>query len=109
MAIVVMGILFSPLALMISQYWQSVNLARQMSYAVNLANFEIERAKTNISGAAIPVQFGFNVTRNIVYIAGNAASAESLRQVSVEVRKVGDPDLLVRLDTYIAKNVGYGI
>ena len=115
MTIVVVGIISIPLALLLKQHVQSAFQSQDYSSAVNLARFEMERVKkmsyNNIVTASFSNYQGYayDVIRTVSYAQGNAASAESMKQVQVDVRKTGSATNLVSLSTYITRNVLYGI
>lgn len=115
MTIIVLAIIAIPLSLLLSQHISSVFAAEDYAAAVNLGRFEMEKvnnlAYTNIISANFPNYEGYNydVTRTVSFAQGNAASAESLRSIRVDVRRSGSATVLLSLNTYIARNVNYGL
>lgn len=115
MTIIIVGITAVPLSLLLSQQIRSAFDSADYTMAVNLCRFEME--KVNNSGYADIVSAGFSnyeghsydVARIVSYVEGNAASQESLKKIVVEVKKTGSSAVLIRLVTYITKNVGYGV
>lgn len=114
MTIVVVSIVAIPLSLLVHQHLTSVSQSSAYSTAVNLARFEMEKvnnmAYANISSVTIPNYegYGFDVTRTVTFVQGNAGSLESLKQIRVEVKNAGSSAVLFNLVTYLAKNVSYG-
>jgi len=115
MAIVVVGIIAIPLSLLLSQHVQSLFVSADYATAVNLARLEMERvnnlAYANINSATFSNYEGYNynVVRTVSYAQGNAASAESLKKITVEVTKSGSATVLLSLNSYMVKNVSYGL
>jgi prepilin-type N-terminal cleavage/methylation domain-containing protein len=115
MTIVVVSIVAIPLSLLISQHVESAIQSEDYAMAVNLARFEMEKVNnmnyTSIVDASFSNYQGYNydVTRTVTYAQGNGSSTESLKQIEVTVRKSATGSDMVRLVTYIAKNVNYGI
>jgi hypothetical protein len=115
MTIVVIGIISVPLSFAVSANIQSVFLSEDRGSAMHWGRYDIERVKSmaydNIVTASWTNFFGsgYNLTRTVTFVQGDATSAESLKKVVVEVQKQGNTKVLVRLATYIAKNVSFGI
>ena len=115
MAIVVTVILSIPLSLTVSQYVKSVFFAQDMAMAVNLGRYELERLNkmpyAGMAGASFPddLGYGYDVDITVVFIQGNASSAESLKQITVDVKKSGSATVLASFVTYFAKNILYGL
>lgn len=115
MTIVIVGIIAAPLGLLIGQQFESVFVSREYHEAMNLARFEMERVKkmsyANIITASFTNYQGhpYDIMRTVSFVQGNAGSTESLKQVTVDLRKTGSPAILFSLKTYIARNVLYGI
>lgn len=114
MTIIVVGIAAIPLSLSISQHAESVFYSQDLTTAISLARFEME--KVNNMGytsivSANPIYPGYNydLTRIVTYAQGNDASSESLKKIIVTVTKSGSSEALGSLITYIAKNVSYGL
>lgn len=113
MTIVVVAIVAIPLSLTMSQQMESTFQSRGYTEALNLARNEMEIVNnllyTDINDATTNNYLGYpyDVFRTVTFIAGNAGSAESLKQIVVQVRRVGSTTNLVRLVTYLARNVRY--
>lgn len=115
MTIVVVGIVAVPLSLMLSRHIESAFASTDYTTAVNLARFEMEKMN-NADYADIGSDnfsnyegYDYDVTRVVTYAQGNAASQESLKKITVEVKKSGSAISLISLVTYIAKNIRYGV
>jgi len=112
MTIVVVGIIAIPLSLLMYQHVTSVALSEDYTMAINLGRFEIETVKsldyTNIVNDS-STYLGYNVNRTVTYAYGNGSSAESLKEIKVDVIKVGTTTVLVSFVTYVARNVSYGV
>lgn len=115
MTIVVVGIVAVPISLFISRNTESVFYCEDLTIALNLAKFEMERVNNltyaNIISDSFPNYQGYNynVTRSVTYVQGSGATPESLKKITVSVTKTGSASVLVSLVTYIAKNVSYGL
>lgn len=115
MTIVVVGVLSIPLSLFIIQHTDSVFQSAHLSIARQLARCEIERVNNldyaNINSINFLDYDGYHydVTRTVSYAFGDAASQESLKKITVEIFKSGSSEVLVKLVTYIAKNISYGL
>ena len=115
MTIVVVSIAAIPLSLLLSQHVESTFVSEDYTMGLHLARFEMEKVRNmsyaNIVSATLSNYQGynFNVARTVAYAQGNAASAESLKQVKVDVTKTGSATVLVSLTTYVTKNVLYGL
>lgn len=117
MAIVILGIVAVPLSLLIAEYVEDVFYSQGLTEAANLARYAMEvlnnTAYANISiGTAVLNNYqGYNydLTETVSYAQGSGASAESLKQIVIVVTRAGSATTLVRLVTYIAKNVAYGL
>lgn len=115
MTIVVVGIVAIPLSLLLSSHVQSVFDSGDYTIANNLARFEME-AVNNLAYADIVSAnftnyqgYSYDIVRTVNYAQGSGSAAESLKRVVVQVRKSGDPTILVSLVTYIARNVRFGL
>jgi len=87
------------------EYTTAMNLARmEMEVVNNLAYANITSLTTNSYD-----NYPFTVVRTVSYVFGDDLSAESLKQVLVQVRKDGSTDNLATLHTYIAKNTTIGL
>jgi prepilin-type N-terminal cleavage/methylation domain-containing protein len=115
MTIVVLGIISIPLSFAVSANIQSVFLSEFRTSAMHWARFDIERVKNmaydNIVNASWTnfLGSGYNITRTVTFVQGDATSAESLKKIVVEVNKQGDTKVLARMAMYSAKNVSFGI
>lgn len=115
MTIVVVGIVAIPLSLLLSQHIESTFQSEDLTIALNLARFEMEKvnnlAYDDIGNANYPTYEGYDyqVQRNTQLIEGNPSTPESLNRIRVEVKDTDTGAVIVTLITYIAKNVGYGV
>ena len=115
MTIVVVGIMAVPLSLLVSQHTQSVFQSADYTAALNLARGEMEKvnnmAYANIASASFSNYQGYNydLNRTVAYVQGSAATAESLKQITVSLTQHGKVTVLLSLVAYIAKNVSYGL
>ena len=114
LTIVVVGIASIPLSLMLSQQAQSIVQSGDHTAALHVARLEMEKVM-NINYAAITSAsfsnyqgFSYDVVRTVSYVQGSDITAESLKKIVVDVKKVGSSTVLESLVTYIAKNVKYG-
>lgn len=114
MTIVVVGIISIPLSLSLSQHIRSTSVSQENSTAINLGRLQMEEVN-NIPGASILIGttninytgYPYDITRTVTYV--QQAPPESLKRITVEVRKSGSAAILVSFVTYIAANVLYGI
>lgn len=115
MTIVVVAIIAIPLSLLVFEHIEGTFYSEDLTMAINLARFEMEvvnnLAYTNIDNATIPNYQGYpyQIRRTVIYAQGNPTSPESLKTITIEVRKTGSANALVSLVTYIARNAAYGI
>jgi prepilin-type N-terminal cleavage/methylation domain-containing protein len=115
MTIVVVGIVAVPLSLLLSQHIESTFQSEDLTIATNLSRFEMEKvnnlAYASIVNATFSNYEGYNydVARTVTYAQGSDVSAESLKKITVEVRKSGSAAVLANITTYIARNVSYGL
>jgi prepilin-type N-terminal cleavage/methylation domain-containing protein len=115
MTIVVVGLIAVPLSISLTEQVQGVVQSSASTSALNLARFEMEvvnnLAYTNIASASFANYQGYpyDIDRTVAYVQGSAASAESLKSITVSVKKAGSATVLVSLVTYIAKNLSYGL
>ena len=115
MTLVIIGILAAPVGLMIGQQFEGVFFSQDSHEAMNLARFEMERVKKMSYASIITASlsnyqgYPYDITRTVSFVQGNAGSAESLKQVVVDVRRSGSAAILFSLRTYIARNVLYGL
>ena len=115
LTIVVVGIVAVPLSLVIAQNCSSVFYSEGVTTAFNLARLEMETVN-NLSYASVANAafssyqgYGYNVTRTVSYVYGTVTSAESLKKISIQVKRVGDSAVLATLVAYRANNVSYGL
>ena len=115
LTIIVVGIAAIPLSLMVFQHIESVYTSEDYTLARNLARSDLElvnnTAYANILTATFLRYQGYNydLTRTVTFAQGSAASAESLKQITVSVTRHGSATVLLTLTTCIAKNVNYGL
>jgi prepilin-type N-terminal cleavage/methylation domain-containing protein len=115
MAIVVVGIVSVPLSLLLSQHIESTFQSEDLTIATNLARFEMEKVNNLAYASIVNATFsnyegyGYDLTRTFAYAQGSGLSTESLKKVTVQVRKSGSAAVLVSLISYIAKNISYGL
>ncbi len=115
MTIVVIGIIAVPLSLLISRHIESIYISEDEAMARQFARFELEKVNNmpyaNIASATTSQYEGYNYTvyRVVSFIRGDSGSSESLKKITVNVTKTGNPDPLISLVTYIAKNIIYGL
>ncbi len=115
MTIVVVGIVSVPISLFIARNIESVFYCEDLTTALNLAKFEMEKINNltyiNIINASFPNYEGYNynLTRSVTYAQGSGTTPESLKKITVTVTKAGSASVLTSLVTYIANNVTYGL
>ncbi len=113
MTIVVVAIIAIPLSLTICQQMESTYQSRGFTEALNLARHEMEIVNNlPYNGITDSIDlnylgYPYSILRGVSFVAGDAGSAESLKQVTVSVTRPGNPAVLARLVTYIARNVTY--
>ncbi|OGX08688.1 MAG: hypothetical protein A2Z88_11525 [Omnitrophica WOR_2 bacterium GWA2_47_8] len=113
MTIILLGVVSIPLSLLIVEQINGTFQSENYAQAANFARVEMERIRNLPYASVVTANFpnylasGYDVARTVTFVAGNAGSAESLKQVSVTVSKGGPA--LETLITYLARNVGYGI
>lgn len=115
MTIVVVGLIAVPLSISLVEQVQGVTQSADYTAALNLARFEMERVN-NLAYHSISKDsfsnyqgYAYDIDRSVTYVEGNAGSAESLKQITVDVKKADSATVLVSLVTYIAKNMAYGL
>lgn len=115
LTVVVTAIVALPLSLTVQANVQGAYQAQDQMFAQQLGRREMERVnKMPYAGmvtASFPNYQGYpyDVTRTVTFLQGNAGSAESLKQITVDVRKAGSPAILASFVTYFARNIAYGI
>ena len=113
MAIVVVGIVALPVSITLAKHVQSVFQSQDITMAINLARFDLAQMNntsyTSIASANIPNYqgYGYNLTRTVSYVNGSSFSAESTKKITVQVTKSGSAEVLVKLVTYISRNIRY--
>lgn len=115
MTIVILGIVAVPLSLLLSQHVESLFLSEDLVMARQLARCDMEKvnnlAFANIINANVTMYEGYpyDVGRSVSYSQGNATSPESLKKITVDVRRTQKAAVLTSLSTYIARNAAYGL
>lgn len=115
MTIVVVSIVAIPISMLISQHLTSAIQSSTYTTALNLARFELEKvnnmAYANINSGTVLnyEEYGYDIIRTVIFVQGDASSAESLKHIRVEIKDADSSALMYSLETYIAKNVSYGI
>lgn len=115
MTIVVVGLIAVPLSISLVEQVQGVTQSADYTAALNLARFEMERVN-NLAYHSISKDsfsnyqgYAYDIDRSVTYVEGNPGSPESLKQITVDVKKADSTTVLVSLVTYIAKNMSYGL
>lgn len=115
MTMVVVGIIAVPISLLISRHVESVFESQDYTIARNLARLEMEKVNNTAYDNISSVNFsnyegyGYDLMRSMSFTQGSAASAESLKKITVSVNRTGSAQVLVTVATYIAKNISYGL
>lgn len=115
MAIIVVGIISIPISLSLGQHIRSAAVSQDYSTAINLGRFEMELvnnlayANINSLTSANYQGYSYDVVRTVSYAQGSGATPESLKKITVDVKKSGSTTVLVSFVTYVAANVSYGI
>ena len=115
MAIVVAAIIVIPLSVTISAYVKGAFASQNTAMAVALARYDIERVNKMPYGQMVSANFTnylgyeYDVIRTVSYLQGNGSSAESLKKITVDVSRSGDPAILASFTTYFANNIVYGL
>ncbi len=120
MTIVVVTIVAIPVSLFLSQHIQSTFQSEDLTIARQLARFEMAKVNNmdydSIDDASFSNYEGYdyNLIRRVSFVYPSIVAKETLKKIIVEVTKPGaasavSPDVLVRLVTYIASNVSYGL
>lgn len=114
MTIVVVGIVALPISVTLARHVQSVFESQDMTIATNLARFDLELMNntdyTSIASASFTGYQGYDydLTRTVVsYVNGWWFSTESTKKITVQVNKSGSAAVLVKLVTYISRNIRY--
>lgn len=113
MTIVVVGIVALPISITLAKHLQSVFQSQDLTMANNLAKFDLEQinntAYASIVAANITNYQGYNydLSRTVSFVNGSAPSAESTVKVTLQITKSGSAAILVKLVTYISKNIRY--
>ena len=115
MTIVIVGIVSIPLGLLLSRHYESIFISEDYHNAMNLARFEMERVRNMSYANIITASFSnyqganYDVVRTVTFVQGTALTAESLKRVLVQVRKSGTLTIIFSSNTFIARNVSYGL
>ena len=115
MTIVVVAIVAIPLSLLLFEHTEGTVQSSDRTMALNLARLEMEKvnnlAYANIVTASFSNYQGysFDVDRTVSFVQGTSLTAESLKQVKVDVKRTGSATILATLVTYTARNVAYGL
>ena len=115
MAIVIMGIVAIPLALLVAQHVLGTSQSTDLTLGRSLARLEMEKvnnmAYANITNATTSnyAGYSYDVTRTVTFAQGNGTSADSLKKIAVGIAKSGNSTAFFNLTTYIAKNVTIGL
>jgi Na+/phosphate symporter len=113
MTIIVAGIVAVPLSLLLARQIQSVFQSEDFTAAYDLARFDMEvvnnlpYAGINSATTSSYQGYPYTVTRTVAYAHGTGASAESTKKVTIQVTRSGSAAVIVKLVTYITKNVSY--
>jgi len=113
MTIVVVGIAAIPISITLGKQVQSVFQSQDITMAINLARFDLAQmnntAYTSIAAANIsPYQgYSYSLARTVSYINGTSSSTESTKKITVQITKSGSATVLVKLNTYISRNMRY--
>jgi len=115
MTIVVVGIIAIPLSILLSEHVQAVFKAEDYAVSLNLGRLEMETVQNTPYANVTTTSFsgykgyGYDLDRTVTYAQGNAGTAESVKLVSINVKKGGTSTVLANLVTYLVKNVSYGL
>jgi len=115
LVIVVLGLTAVPLSLLLTEHIEGSVMSNDKALALQLGRMEMERvanlAYANVTSASFSNYqgYGFDVTRTVSYGAGGMWTPESLKQITVTVKKTGQADVLVNFITYRARNVIHGV
>lgn len=112
---VVVAVIAIPFAMTVEETVQGAFVSQDLMMATQLGRAEVERVNNMPYASMVSASFtnyqgyDYDVTRTVVYIQGNAASAESMKSITVDVRKAGSPTVLASFVTYFARNINYGL
>jgi len=114
MAIIVIGIVSVPLSMLIFQHFDSSFLVDDLTNGYHLAQLEMETVKNIIytdlsigtTNTANYRGYPYDLRRIVSFIANNPP--DSLKEITVEIRKAGDTDVIIRLITRRTGNVTFG-
>lgn len=115
MTIIVVGLIAVPLSISLVEQVQGVTQSTDYTMALNLGRFEMEKVNNlsydSITNASFSNYQGYayDIDRAVAYVQGGAASIESLKSITVSVKKAGNATILLSLATYIARNLSYGL
>jgi len=113
MAVSILAIVGSAVSVFVINHMVAVTKRNQYSLAMNLARLEMEKVQ-NLAYASVTTLNTSNYLNYSLYVARTVnvippAGAEELKQVTVEVKKDVSSPSLVTLNTYIVKNVSFGL
>jgi prepilin-type N-terminal cleavage/methylation domain-containing protein len=115
LTIVLISVLFVFLGITVFQYIEGTIRAQDYSQALNIVQLDMERIKNlnydSVATVYFPNYLGlrYDIYREVVFVQGTAATAESLKQVRVYVRRTGTTPVLFNFVTYLARNINYGL
>ena len=115
MTVVVVGIAVLPLSITSAKNIQNVFLSHDITMATNLARLDLEMinntanttAQYDSIAATSYTSYGYLITRTVSYVNGISPYTESTKKIAVEVTQPGIPGILIRLVTYITRNITY--
>jgi hypothetical protein len=113
MTIVVVGIVAIPISITLSKHVQSVFQSQDLTMADNLARFDLEQMNNTAFASIVSATlnnyqgYSYDLTRTVAFVNGTALTTESTVKVTEQVTKSGSAQVLLKLITYISKNVRY--
>ena len=115
MTIVLLGIVSLATGAFVTEQIRGVVRSSEYTQALNLAQMELEMvnhlAYANITNLTTTnyEAYPYDVVRRVTFKNGTDITAESLKNITIEVRKNGTTQGLVNVTTFIAKNVAEGL
>ncbi len=115
MTMVVLGIVAVPLTLLLYEHVEGTFMSSDQVMAAQLGRREMERLNNAAYDSLLTESqanyegYDFDVSTTVTYVQGNPSSAESLKQVQIEVTKSGSSEVLASFITYRVKNVQFGV
>jgi prepilin-type N-terminal cleavage/methylation domain-containing protein len=117
LTIAVAAIAFVPLAVFIGEDVRASFTAKDNLAALHLAESHLAEVHLTpydslaVGSFSNPNYLGYpyDLTRTVSYQAGSASTAESLKKVTVTVRRAGSANVLASFVTYFARNVITGV